>query len=186
MWQKPHTGEFRNQQKKRFIEENEIRETIAECFPTLSLSNKDPGSSYEDLVSFVTRFMNRRKESLPAVSNTKNDLLIDIKNEIMKHYPNRAIFHLLHRWGRRTERNFVSDAACTLTVISSNLNDNNNHTSKKKSFMTDFLLNCRVFEILPPTKNRNRLSYNFVAKEDTGVLEIRLRVNILLLVIELL
>ena len=34
--------------------------------------------------------------------------------------------------------------------------------------MTDFLLNCRVFEILPPTKNRNRLSYNFVAKEDTG------------------
>ena len=72
---------------------------------------------------------------------------IDSCQHILDMYPSRGFFHLLHRWARKSKKNFLQDVLNTCIVLNSHFR----HLS-----LSQFLQRCRTFTIIPASRKKER------------------------------
>ena len=88
-------------------------------FPVSHSNSLAETDCHENVTRLATRFM-KKHENLPERSTSPHDLATKVCKSLLDSFPDRSLFHLLQRWGRKKKCDFTKDALNTTAVLNSN------------------------------------------------------------------
>ena len=81
------------------------RNAVRSMFPVSHSNGLAETDCHENVTRLVTRFM-KKHENLPERSTSPHDLATKVCKSLLDSFPDRSLFHLLQRWGRK--KNVIS------------------------------------------------------------------------------
>ena len=130
------------------------RKAVQSMFPVSHSYSLTETDYLDNVTQLVVRFM-KKHANLPEQSTSPQLLATKVCKSLHDSFPQRSLFHLLQRWGRKKKYDFTKDALNTIVVLNSNLpsqpavGEKPNHNSRNTDPLIQFLRKSRDFCIKP-------------------------------------